>query len=186
MDDYVQLKVADTTDIEATLELHRKYQIDSIAEEDKKDGFVTTNFSRKELTDLVEREQGLFIAIKEGKVVAYAMAASWEFWSAWPMYSYMIKELPKSDYKSVRLTTDNSYQYGPICVDKSVRGSGVLEQLFSFAKKKMSERFPILVTFVNKVNARSYAAHSRKLGLDVIREFEFNNNRYYEMACFTK
>lgn len=49
----------------------------------------------------------------------------------------------------------------------------------------MAKRFPILVTFVNKTNERSYAAHTRKLGLDVIQEFEFNNNIYYEMACLT-
>jgi hypothetical protein len=42
------------------------------------------------------------------------------------------------------------------------------------------------VTFVNKTNNRSYEAHTRKLGLDVIQEFEFNNNLYYEMACLTK
>jgi hypothetical protein len=61
-----------------------------------------------------------------------------------------------------------------------------LEQIFNFAKEKMSNRFPILVTFVSKTNGRSYAAHTRKLGLDVIHEFEFNQNRYYEMACLTK
>jgi hypothetical protein len=49
----------------------------------------------------------------------------------------------------------------------------------------MAERFPILVTFVNKTNTRSYQAHTRKLGLDVIQEFEFNGNHYYEMACHT-
>jgi hypothetical protein len=42
----------------------------------------------------------------------------------------------------------------------------------------MSEHFPILVTFVNKTNERSYQAHKRKLDLDVIHEFEFNGNSY--------
>ena len=51
-------KVAELSDIEATLELHAKYQVDTIAEEDKKDGFVTTAFTKEELTDLIEQEQG--------------------------------------------------------------------------------------------------------------------------------
>lgn len=42
----------------------------------------------------------------------------------------------------------------------------------------MSKRYPILVTFVNKINTRFYEAHTRKLGLEVIQEFEFNNNHY--------
>lgn len=40
----MQLKIADKNDIDGIFELHSKYQIDSILEEDKKDGFVTTAF----------------------------------------------------------------------------------------------------------------------------------------------
>ena len=46
----MQYKIATLDDIEATLKLHAKYQIDSIKEEDKKDGFVTTAFTKEELT----------------------------------------------------------------------------------------------------------------------------------------
>ena len=182
----MRLKVAELSDIDETLELHYRYQIDSIAEEDKKDGFVTTPFTRNELVELITKENGLFIARKNGRVVAYAMAASWEFWSTWPMFALMIEDLSNLTYQGQALSSENSYQYGPICIDKSIRGTGILEQLFNFAREKMSERFPVLVTFVNKTNGRSFNAHTRKLGLDVIKEFEFNNNHYFEMACFTK
>jgi hypothetical protein len=181
----MQLTNAELSDIDEVLKLHYKYQLDSIDEDDKADGFVTTPFTKEQLTDLIVKENGLFIAKKDGIVVAYVMAASWKFWSLWPMFAFMIKELPTIEYNGHKLSTDNSYQYGPICIDKSVRGTGVLEQIFEYAKKKMSVRFPVLVTFVNKTNERSYQAHKRKLGLDVIQEFEFNGNYYYEMACLT-
>jgi hypothetical protein len=182
----MQLKIAERSDIDDTLVLHYRYQVGSIAEEDKKDGFVTTPFTREELAALIEEEQGLFIAKQGERVVAYVMAASWGFWSQWPMFAFMIEDLPNIKYNGHTLSTENSYQYGPICIDKSVRGTGVLEQIFTFAKEKMSQRFPILVTFVNKTNSRSFEAHTRKLGLDVIQEFEYNSNHYYEMACLTK
>jgi hypothetical protein len=182
----MQLKVAELSDIDGTLALHNKYQVNTIAEDDKKDGFVTTSFTKEELTALIEKENGLIIGKKNGRVVAYVMAASWDFWSKWPLFAFMIKDLPNIQYHGQTLSTKNSYQYGPICIDKSVRGTGVLEQIFHFAKEKMSKRFDILVTFVNKTNRRSYEAHKRKLGLDVIQEFNFNNNSYYEMACLTK
>ena len=182
----IQIKNAELSDIDGVLELHYRYQVDSIAEEDKADGFVTTPFTKEQMADLVNKEKGLFIAIKDGVVVAYVMAASWDFWSIWPMFSFMIKDLQNLAYEGQVLNTENSYQYGPICIDKNVRGTGVLEKIFEFAKNKMSERFPVLVTFVNKANGRSYEAHKRKLGLDVIQEFEFNGNYYYEMACLTK
>ncbi len=181
----MQLKIAELKDIDNILKLHAKYQLATIKEEDKKDGFVTTGFSPEELKDIIEQEQGIFIALEGDVVLGYVMSASWQFWSKWPMFVHMIKDLPKLNYLGQTLTVDNSYQYGPVCIDKSMRGSGLLEKLFDFALESMSKRYPILVTFVNVINERSYAAHKRKLGLDVIQEFEFNNNRYYEMVYDT-
>jgi len=178
----MKLKIAQLEDIDDVLKLHYKYQVDSIKEEDKKDGFVTTPFTKVQLTKLIQEEQGLFIARKDDEVVAYVMAASWKFWSAWPMFAHMIKDLPNLKYLGQTLSVDNSYQYGPICIDKSVRGTTILKEIFDFARVEMAKCYPILVTFINKINPRSYAAHTRKLGLEVIQEFEYNNNHYYELV----
>ena len=179
------LKIAQLEDIAAILTLHNKYQIDSIKEEDKKDGFVTTAFSSQQLADIITSEQGIFIAIKDNEVLGYVMSASWQYWGKWPMFAHMIKDLPNLYYMGVQLSIDNSYQYGPVCIDKSVRGSGLLEKLFNFALESMSKRYPILVTFVNKINPRSMNAHKNKLGLEVIQDFEFNNNQYSELVYDT-
>lgn len=181
----MKLKIAEVSDIDGILKLHNKYQIDSIKEEDKKDGFVTTAFSQKELKNIIVQEQGIFIAIQDDEVMGYVMSASWQYWSKWPMFAFMIEELPKLEYLGQTLRIGNSYQYGPVCIDKRVRGTGLLEQLFDFALESMSQKYPILVTFVNKVNVRSYEAHKRKLGLEVIQEFEYNNNQYYEFVYDT-
>lgn len=180
-----KFRLAEAIDIDEILELHYRYQVDSINEEDKKDGFITTAFTYQQLLELIDQENGLFIATKDSSIVAYAMAASWEFWSRWPMFQYMINDLPNLEYEGHSLSVKNSYQYGPVCVDKSVRGAGVFEGVFNFALKEMNKRYPVLVTFINKINPRSLSAHTRKVGLDVIQEFEFNNNQYYELACLT-
>ena len=177
-------KIATLDDIEDVLKLHRKYQIDTIKEEDKVDGFVTTNFTKDELKDLILKEQGLFIAKDNNEVKAYVMAASWEFWSKWDMFSFMIKDLENIVYKGVKLSVNNSYQYGPIAIDKSVRGSEVLPKIFDFAREQMAKRYPFLVTFINKINPRSFNAH-KKLGLEVVKEFTYNNNNYYELCYDT-
>lgn len=182
----MEIRLATIEDIPEVLELHFKYQVDSIRDEDKKDGFITTAFTHAQMVELIESESGLSIVKIEGRILAYAMAASWSFWSRWPMFEYMIKELPNLSYQGVKLNTANSYQYGPVCVDKSVRGQGVFEAIFEFSLQEMSSKYPILVTFVNKINPRSLAAHTKKVQLDVIQEFSFNNNQYYELGCFTK
>ena len=181
----MEYKLAKIQDIEKVLELHFKYQIDSIKEEDKKDGFITTAFTKEQMIDLITLEQGLFIAIENEKIVAYVMSASWKFWSRWPMFAFMMEDLPNLEYLGQKLSVQNSYQYGPVCVDKEYRGSGVLEKIFDFARENMAKRFPILVTFINKINPRSYEAHTKKLKLEVIKEFSYNNNNYYELVYDT-
>ncbi|MDD2888754.1 MAG: GNAT family acetyltransferase [Aliarcobacter sp.] len=181
----MNFKIAQIEDIEKVLELHFKYQIDSIKEEDKKDGFITTAFTKEQMIDLITLEQGLFIAVENEKVVAYVMSASWNFWSRWPMFAFMMEDLPNLEYLGQKLSLENSYQYGPVCVDKEYRGSGVLEKIFDFARENMAKRFPILVTFINKINQRSFEAHTKKLKLEVIKEFSYNNNNYYELVYDT-
>ena len=181
----MKLRNAKIEDIEKVLELHSKYQIDTINQDDKKDGFITTSFTKEQLKKLILEEEGLFIALKDDEIIAYIMSASWQFWPIWPMFVHMIKDLPNLKYLNQTLSLENSYQYGPVCVNSSVRGTGVLEKLFEFAREKMSKKYPILVTFINKINTRSYEAHRRKLGLEVIQEFEFNNNKYYELVYDT-
>lgn len=181
----MQLKLAELSDIDGVLALHNKFQIDSISEEDKKDGFVTTAFTQDQLSELILGENGLFIAKVDGVVVAYVMAASWHFWSTHPVQAYMISQLHNYKFNGETLTAENSYQYGPICIDTKVRGSGVLEKIFTFALESMAERYRILVTFINKTNPRSLSAHTKKLGLSVLNEFQFNNNSYYWLACST-
>lgn len=176
------LKIAQIQDVENILKLHYKYQIDNIDEDDKKDGFVTTAFTKEQLEDIILQEQGIFIATKDDKVLGYVMSASWQYWSKWPMFAFMIKDLSSLKYLGETLSVDNSYQYGPVCIDKSVRGSGLLEKLFDFALDSMSKKYKILVTFVNKINPRSYQAHKRKLGLEIIQEFKFNGNEYHEFV----
>jgi hypothetical protein len=46
----------------------------------------------------------------------------------------------------------------------------------------MEKRYPILITFINQINPRSFKAHTERLGLQVIKTFEFNNNHYYELG----
>jgi len=172
-------------DIPAVAELQKRYHILTIKEEDKIDGFVTTLFSDEQFKELIEQENGLAIACDGDKVVAYAMAASWEYWSAWPLFEYMIGDLPETEYLGHVLSTENSYQYGPVCVDKEYRGKDVLPNIFEFSRKQMNKRYPILITFINKINGRSYNAHVNKLGMEVIKPFVFNNNNYYELGYDT-
>jgi hypothetical protein len=181
----MEYRIARESDIENVLSLHEKYHVDTVTDEDKLDGFITTQFNYELLKELIIVENGLFIALDQNSVIAYVMAASWEYCSKWPMFQYMIEKLKEVEFLGEKLNTSNSYQYGPICIDKEYRGSGVLENIFDLARSEMNKKYPILVTFVNKQNPRSVKAHVEKLGLSVAMEFEYNNKSYIELVYDT-
>lgn len=179
---YRNATIADIPQIE---ELQKRYHVSFMTEEEKKNGFVTTLFTREQLTELIETEDGISLGCDGEKIVAYAMAGSWDFWSKWPLFQYMIADLPNTEYLGRKLTTENSYQYGPVCIEMDYRGQGVLQDLFAHSTRQMSRRYPILITFINHVNPRSFDAHTKKVGLDVIKSFSFNGNNYYELGYDT-
>ena len=98
----------------------------------------------------------------------------------------MVSLFGQLEFQGTRITVDNSFQYGPVCIDQTLRGSGAFPQLFKTMCSNFSSRFPIGVTFINKINSRSLAAHTRKLNLQIIDEFEFKSNSYYGLAFSTK
>jgi GNAT superfamily N-acetyltransferase len=165
--------------------LLRANHISAIAEEDKKDGFVTTQLTEEQLETLITHEKGITVAVDQGQVVAFAMAAPWSFWKAWPMFLVMLDKLEEAYLYDTRLTEENTYQYGPICVDKAYRGKGVFEKVFYASLASMAARFPVMTTFINKINHRSYAAHVRKGHMTEVSTFDFNGNHYALMACRT-
>ncbi len=181
----VEYRNAKLVDIPGVAALQEKYHVSTISEEDRPDGFVTTLFTREQFQELIQREDGLAIACDGDRIVAYAMAASWNYWSAWPLFQHMIQDLPNTKYLGQTLSTENSYQYGPICIDREYRGTKVLPNLFEYSRRQMADRYPILITFINHINPRSYIAHTKKLGLEVIKNFTFNNNQYYELGYDT-
>lgn len=172
-------------DISLISELQQQYHVSTISEIDRPNGFVTTLFTQEQFTELIEKENGLAIACDGDRIIAYAMAASWDYWSKWPLFQHMIKDLPNTEYLGEILSIENSYQYGPIAIHKDYRGSEVLPNLFEFSRIEMNKKYPILITFINQINPRSYNAHVKKLGLEVIKSFEFNNNQYYELGYDT-
>lgn len=183
----MKVRLATVEDYDGIMTLLKKYHANYMDEEDKKDGFVTTNFTEEQLKSLIKDEHGVIVAEDdEGEIVSYATAAPWSFWLQWPLFELMVSILPENPFEGNELTVENSYQYGPVCVDKKYRGTGLFEEVFKASLDSMSDRYPYMVTFINKINPRSYAAHTDKVHMTEIGGFQFNNNNYYLMACNTK
>jgi hypothetical protein len=180
----IMTRVATESDIEGILRLQAVNLYSNLSEQERSAGFVTTPFSVEQLQGVLA-ETGAFVAVKEDVVMGYALAASWDFFSQWPIFPYMVSRFPQIQFHGTQITARNTFQYGPVCIGRDLRGSGVFPELFGTMRSHMAQRFPIGVTFINQVNGRSFAAHA-KLNLEVIDEFEFNGNSFYGLAFSTK
>jgi hypothetical protein len=178
----MEFRSAELKDIPGIILLEKKYHRDSIIDEDKPDGYIGTFFSESKLKRLI-KEESLAVACDGDRVVGFASAASWQFWATWPVFQPMIDDLPNIKYLDIVLSINNSYQYGPAAIDKNYRGTEVLPNLFEASRLLMKDRYPITVTYVNQTNQRSFQAHWRKLGFDIVKEFEFHGNKLF-VLCY--
>ena len=181
----IQLHLAKITDIPAVLELQEKYLFANLSDDEKKAGFVTTPFTVDQLKEVIAQE-GLFLASHNNKIIAYCFAASWQYFSQWKIFEHMITLFPNYRFNSSEITIHNRFQYGPICIDIPFRGKGIINLLVAFMRCNMAKKYPIAVTFINKINVPSFKAHTEKLDWKVISEFAFNDNEYFVLAMDMK
>nr|WP_315482933.1 hypothetical protein [uncultured Undibacterium sp.] len=182
-----QTRPAHPSDIPGILVLQRRNLLSNLSEAEQKNGFVTTAFTVAQIEALMA-DGGVFVAVETSAVdqtetvTGYALAGSWAFFAQWPIFPFMLARLPALNFEGRVITEENSFQYGPVCIDATYRGLGVFPHLFETMRLGMCERYPIGVTFINRLNPHSYHAHTKKLGMTVIDEFEFNGRPYYGLA----
>jgi GNAT superfamily N-acetyltransferase len=75
--------------------------------------------------------------------------------------------------------TADAYVYGPICIDESARGQGVLERLFAYVVGRLPGREAIL--FIKANNTRSLQAHA-KLGMRQVANFELGGEVFIVLS----
>ena len=175
---------ATKNDLQGILDLQEVNLFGNLSAEERKNGFIAIPFTEPQLRELLN-ELGLFVAESEGEIVGYTMAGSWGYFFRWPLFPYMISRLSGFVFNGIAISDQTSFQYGPICIASNVRGTDTFPRLFEAMRIELSSRYPVGITFVNKANQRSYNAHTRKLGLVVVDEFEFSGQAYYSLAFDT-
>lgn len=181
MREIITFEIAKISDIQGVLALQDLYLVTNLSEEEKAFGFVTTPFTVQQLTEVIQKEE-LFLAKDNNKIIGYIFAGSWEFFNQWPIFNYMNSLFPKLTFLDFKITTTNSFQYGPICIHKDYRGKGLITSLFELMRINLSQKYPLSLTFINKINIPSTKAHTEKLKWTIIGDFQFNTNDYYILA----
>ncbi len=171
-------RIGNNDDIAGILSLQEKYLYRNLNELEREKGFVTTPFTVSQIEEII-KQNGIFVSENENnQIIAYAYAGSWSYFEQWEIFNFMVSRFPKLNFNGNKITTENSFQYGPVCIDEKYRGQGLLNEIFEEMRIEFLKKYPISITFINKVNAISLRAHTKKLGWVIIDEFEFNNNHY--------
>jgi hypothetical protein len=178
---HMDIRPALEADIPGVLALQEANLFENLTDEQKAAGFVTTRYTVEQVQALID-ENGLFVAHDGGAVVGYAVAASWQFLSQWPIFPHMIARLIGRDLFGTAISEANTFQYGPVCVDATRRGTDLFPRLFENMRQNLSLRYPVGLTFINRVNGRSFRAHTAKLGLEVVDEFSFSGRDYFSLG----
>jgi hypothetical protein len=177
-------RIATESDIDSILQLQSLNLYSNLSSAQLAQGFVMTPITVEQIKTILA-QTGLFVVEQDNLVIGYAYAGSWDYFAQWAIFPYMLSQLTQIDFRGERITTDNSFQYGPVCIDQSWRGSNAFPQLFATMRSSLATRYPMGITFINQINQRSLKAH-QKLDLEIIDEFQFNDSSYYSLAFPTQ
>src|SRR5690554_6427040 len=114
----IKTRLGNTIDINGVLALQERNLYSNLSEKERENGFVTTPFTTSQIEEVI-KENGLFVAENESNViVAYVFAGSWSYFEQWEIFNFMVSRFPSWSFNGNAITTTNSFQYGPVCIDK--------------------------------------------------------------------
>jgi len=177
----MEIRLAAPGDFSGVLQLQAEYFIGNLAAEARKGGFVSAEFTTQQLEDIA-KDVALLVAVEQHHVVGYLCAASCEYYRRFPLLAALMRRFPDVTYSGRRLDAYRSFIYGPVCIDRSQRGRGLLVALYEELLRVVRSTYEIGVALISNANRPSYEAHVRKLGMTAIGEYEFEGHQYGILA----
>ena len=142
------------------------------SEEKKAEGFLTAEYSMSYLKRINQKSPA--VILKKEKVVGYALAVTKDLSKEHEMLNQLFLKFEKQKYKNILLSSESYIVVAQLCVDKSYRGMGLVEKMYSFFKNKYFD-YKYCVTAVDNKNLRSSKIH-KKCGFLKIGEVLIGNS----------
>jgi L-amino acid N-acyltransferase YncA len=178
----MDLRRATPQDFSEILKLQAANFIDNLRVEDLRDGFLSAEFTSRQLEEIAN-DVALLVASDKGRVLGYLCACSCDYYKQFPLLAKMIRSFDSIHYLGKPLSSYRLFIYGPVCVDKSYRGHGLLHGLYDVLLREVSGIYEVGTAFVSKDNPHSLSAHVNGLGMANTGEFEFRG-RHYDILAF--
>lgn len=169
---------ASAADYPEIIALHKKNLFSNLSDIERQDGFLSIDISEP-LLAAINEDVAVIVGVQEKVAIAYVCATTQEYSQQIPLLKYMMSLYPETMFQGQPLSNYRSFLYGPACVAAAYRGTGILQGLFKALLAQVATQFNAGVAFVAKDNPRSLRAHTQKLGMEMLRDFEFNGKSYF-------
>lgn len=177
----IHIKQARQADYSSILRLQNANQLEQLSKEEKKQGFVTSNFTLETL-DAINKALGILIAVSDDEVAGFVCMTPPEKLPDHPVIQAMFKTFPQQQFNGKSLSQQRIFIYGPVCIDKNRRGQGILKKLFAGVKNFVQLHYDAGVAFINENNPHSLSAHVQGLKMTTLAPFDCDGERYQLIA----
>ncbi len=170
-------------DYPSLLQLQEANLRDNLTPEQSAQGFLSARFTRDQFAAM-DADVAVVVARLDGAIKGYLCGSSVECNRQFPLLAAMLEQYPRVALNGRVLSDYASFVYGPVCVDRNLRGRGLLRGLFDALSYEVKGKFEAGVAFVAQDNTHSLAAHVHGLGMSDVGGFEFGG-RAYRIVAFT-
>lgn len=172
---------ATPADLEGILRIQRTNHIENLSAEARDDGFLSAMFSCEQFTEVIE-DIGIVIACNRNSVIGFLCAIRPGFDHGAPIIEKMQDVCDNTEYDGQPLSEYCHFIYGPVCIDQSYRGEGLLHDLFAKLMQWVADQFEVGVAFVAHRNPHFLTAHTDGLRMTAVENFEWNGDEYTLLA----
>ena len=168
-------------DYPAILRLNSANFIANLAEQDRRDGFLSAVFTPEQTAAMAE-DLGTTVAIVDGALAGFLCAFRNDFDHGSPVVAKMIESYDRMRFEGKLLSSYNTYAYGPVCIARAYRRKGLLRGLYEEQKRELAGKFEVGVALIARNNPHSMQAHVAGLGMTDVGSFELNGNVFATVA----
>lgn len=181
----VKYSFASPKDFDAILKLQGKHLFAALDEVQRRDGFLTVEFTREMLQEVIN-DLIIVTAYVDNRLIGYHMAQTIAFNLRFALLRKIIDRFSEISFLGRALSESKVFIWGPVCIASDWRGKGIHEVLFRMVCEYVTPRYEVGVTFISEDNPRSLAASQSKLGMQIVDKILFNERRYCVLAFATK
>ena len=165
-------------DFRQIVDLQNKNLPRVLSDIEMKDGFLSGEFTSEQFQAMNDN-LCVMTCFDNDCFCGFLVAGTIGFNKQFSLPKTMIDCFPKISYKGKLISEYNPFISGPGCVDRKYRGKGVFANLVQTVLVFLAQQQnppDLRISLVSSENLRSINAQ-KKIGMDIIGQFEFNNKK---------